>query len=363
MMAANERAPVGVAVVGYGYAGRTLHAALVREVAAAADGTRLRLHGVLARRAEQRERAQADHPGIAVYSDMPALLADPRVELVIVATPPATHAALAGAALAAGRHVVVDKPLCLSLEECDTLAGLAATHGRLFTVFQNRRWDGDFLTVQRVLGEGTLGEVTWLEMAWHKFGASANAWKNVPAAAGGGVLLDLGAHCVDQALLLFPGPTASVHCRMHTPAEGGGSETHAVLTLAWADGRTAIIDTCAQSLMPKPRFQLYGTRGTLVKHGLDPQEAALARGDASHSAHEPPAAHARVVLAASPTTEVLVPTVPGDWARFYPDVAASIRAGPPYAPPVTVASVRRALAVLLAALESAATGRVVALSV
>jgi len=390
------------AVVGYGMAGRLFHAPLV------AQSRRVRLRGVLARAADVRARAQAEHPGTVAYATLDELLADPHVDLVVVATPTNTHAALALAAIqgarrrggrappsrprrrtrtrtgrvpltlrlhlvlllvpvrrrrgrrTAGKHVVVDKPLCMSLAECDAIAAAAAARGVLVTVFHNRRWDGDFLTVRRLLESGTLGEVRWLEQSWHKFGASSKAWKNEPVAVNGGTFMDLGAHMVDQALLLFAAPVRSVHCRLHEDL--GASDSHAQLTLGFADGRTAVVHTSALSLVPKPRYQLYGTRGTFAKYGMDAQEATLVRGEPVAAAKEDPALYGTLVRAAAapgeaPTT-TRVPTEAGRWGDYYDAVADAIARGPPYAPAVTLASVRRTMAVLFAAVESARTNRV-----
>ena len=250
--------------------------------------------------------------------------------------------------------------MCISVAECDELAATAERHGVLLTVFHNRRWDGDFLTVQRLVADGALGLVRWVEMAWHKFGLSSKLWKNETAATGGGTFLDLASHMVDQALLLFaPAAVTSVHCRLHRDLPGSDTDSHAQLTIAFADGRTAVIDTSALSLIPKPRFVLYGTHGTFVKSGLDAQEGALGRGEPAASARDDPSTYGRLAVPGGSTAST-VPTVPGHWAAFYPAVALAIARGPPYAPPVTVASVRRTLVVLFAALQSAASNQVVA---
>ncbi|HEV3505418.1 MAG TPA: Gfo/Idh/MocA family oxidoreductase, partial [Actinomycetes bacterium] len=229
---------IGVGLIGYGLGGAAFHAPLVQAE------PRLRLHAVATSRAEQVRR---DLPGVAVVASPAELLEDPAVELVVVAAPNAVHAELAAAALRAGRHVVVDKPFTLSVAEADELIGLAAAAGRRLSVFHNRRWDSDFLTVRRCLETGLLGDVSSFVSRYDRFRpVPKGSWKeqDVP---GSGVLWDLGPHLIDQALLLF-----------------GRPET------VWAD--VGVQRPGVEAVDYVHLLAVHGDRGSFVTWGLDRQE-------------------------------------------------------------------------------------------
>ena len=191
--------PVVAAVVGYGYAGRCFHSYLVR---LAEPG--LSLKGVVSSRAEAREAIAA--AGLRAWERFEEVLADDEVELVVLATPNDLHAPQAIAALEAGKHVVTDKPMSLDGAEADAMIAASRRSGRLLSVFQNRRWDGDYL-----LAEGALGDLVYAQLAWGQYGAP-RSWRG-RAASGGGKFVDLGAHMIDQALQLAPGPLRRVYAR------------------------------------------------------------------------------------------------------------------------------------------------------
>lgn len=336
--------PARIAVIGYGRWGRYCHAPLIR----LAEG--LELAGVASGSAEKREQIQREL-GCRAYRDLDEALADESVDAVVLATPNDTHAQYAVRALEAGKHVVTDKIMCLSLEECDRMIGAAQTSGTLLTVFQNRRLDGDFLTLKRLLAEGELGDLRWLEMAWHGFGAWGG-WRG-QADRGGGKLFDLGAHLVDQMLLLFPGPVSGVYCRLHHDFPESSVESEAFLVLEWENGATSIADMSSLSLIPKPRFYARGTKATWQKYGLDPQEAALMAGDIT-TAREDPATYGKLAVKGE---ERVVPTLAGDWRGFYPNFARAV-AGME-APLVKLDEARRVMAVFEAARQSVRAGQVV----
>ena len=187
-------------LVGFGMAGRVFHAPLISSV----DG--LELAAVVERRGDQ---AAQRYPGITTYRSLEELLADPSIDLVVVATPSGTHFEVARQALEAGRNVVVDKPVSVTSQEIRQLMELVKARDRALIPFHNRRWDGDFLTIQRLFQEHQLGRVVHIESRfdrWHP-GATRRPWKD-DAGQGGGVLLDLGTHLVDQALVLCGKPLA-----------------------------------------------------------------------------------------------------------------------------------------------------------
>ena len=258
---------VGVGLVGYGLGGSAFHAPLVQAE------PRLRLHAVATSRAGQLQR---DHPGVLVVATAGELLEDPAVELVVVAAPNAVHHQLAAAALRAGRHVVVDKPFAITTAEADELIGLAEAVDRRLSVFQSRRWDGDFLTVRRCLEAGLLGEVSTFVSRYDRFRpVPKGSWKeqDVP---GSGILYDLGPHLIDQALQLFERPgTVWADVGIQRPGVGAVDYLHLVLGY----GRLRVLLHAGMEVRdPGPRFEVHGDRGSFVKHGLDLQEQALRAG-------------------------------------------------------------------------------------
>lgn len=331
-------------VIGYGFAGRSFHSYLIGLTPG------LSLHGIASRDPATRAKIIAER-GCRAYDDFESVLADPDVDLVVLATPSSTHADLAVRALAAGKHVVTDKIMCLSLEECDRMIAAAREAGRLLTVFQNRRWDGDFLTVSRLIAEGELGDVRWIEMAWQGFGPWGG-WRG-QAAMGGGRFYDLGAHLVDQLLRLFPEPVESVYCRMHHDYPERDIESEALVIVTFAGGRTGVLDLSGLTAISKPRFLVRGTKGTFQKFGLDPQESAMKAGDID-SAVEPIESYGRLH---NGKEERRVPTLPGRWRSFYENVADTLTGKAD--PAVTLEEARRALSVIDAAKASARRGEVV----
>jgi scyllo-inositol 2-dehydrogenase (NADP+) len=331
-------------VIGYGFAGRSFHSYLISITPG------LTLHGIGSRDPATREKIARERRCRA-YDSFEAAIADPEVDLVVLATPNSTHAELAVRAMEAGKHVVTDKVMCLSLEECDRMIDTARRQGVLLTVFQNRRWDGDFLTLQKVIAEGELGDVRWVEMAWQGFGPWGG-WRG-QAAMGGGRLHDLGAHLLDQLVLLFPQAVQSVYCRTHHDLPATDVESEALVVAGFAGGQTGICDMSSLAAVSKPRFYVRGTKGTFIKYGLDPQEAAMKAGDID-AAVEDPQKYARVH---NGKEERVVPTVPGRWRNFYENVADVLTEGAE--PLVKLPEVRRAIAVLDAAKRSAPSNTVV----
>ena len=333
-----------VAIIGYGTAGRCYHGPLVR------DAPGLELRGFCSRHAGRRRVIREEQACIA-YESPEEVLSDDNVDLVILATPHATHADLAVNALEAGKHVVTDKVMCLSLQECDRMIRTSIATERFLSVFHNRRWDGDFLTLQDCMKNHRLGRVTWVEMAWQKYGPPKN-WRG-QAAAGGGRFYDLGPHLLDQILLLFPQRIEGVYCRMHHDFPDTDVESHCVIVLMFADGCTGVCDVTSMAMIPKPRFHVFGSEATFIKYGIDPQEDALKAGDLD-SAVEKEEDYARI---ACPAGSAVVPTIPGRWRNFYENVAAVLNRGAE--PLVKLREMRRLMAVLDAAKQSAARGGVI----
>ena len=286
-----------------------------------------------------------------------ALLADPAIDLVIIATPDHLHAPLAKAALEAGKHVVIDKPFVTDPADGVALIALAEARGLMLSAFHNRRWDGDFLTARKLLGAGVLGEIALAELRWDRFRPAIKpGWRE---AQGAGLLNDLGPHLLDQALQLFGSPEA-VSADLATQRDDATTEDYFEVTLSY--GRRRVIVSAATLLaQPRPRFALYGTAGSFVKHGIDPQEAVLRAGQPPSVAgygEDPPEAFG--TLTAADGTTRPVPSVRGNWRGYYEGVVTAITARTPAPVPA-----REALAVMeLIALarRSAAEGRRLPLS-
>ncbi|OYV37965.1 MAG: hypothetical protein B7Z81_05280 [Acidocella sp. 20-61-6] len=262
----------------------------------------------------------AAHPGMRVHGDPFALCRDPELDLIVIPTPNESHAPLAEAALRAGKHVVVDKPFTLDAAEAQRLVGLAAEAGKRLTVFQNRRWDGDFLTLQAVLRSGRVGRPVQLDSNFNRFRpAVQDRWRerDIP---GGGIWYDLGPHLVDQAVLLFGEPQA-VRPDLAVLRDGGIAPDFAQVTLVY-DRLRVNLAASMLAAAPGPRFVLHGTAGSFVIHGLDPQEDALKAGTPAGSPGWGGGAPDGEFFAAEGT--VRVPRLAGDYPAFYANVAAAI---------------------------------------
>ena len=274
---------IRVGLVGFGMAGRVFHAPLLSSV----EG--LELAAVVER---STNKAAERYPGITVHRSLEAMLADASLGLFVVATPNGTHFALAKEILSAGKNVVVDKPMTLTSAEAAELIGLAKKHKALLAPFHNRRWDSDFLTIQKLLHEGSLGRLVSFESRfdrWRPDPPTERLWKE-NADAGGGTLLDLGPHLADQALVLFRQAGGSER-RVSREKDGPGVNDAFNIRLRYP-GLMVTLGANNLSLPAAPRFHLRGTKGNYWKSGLDPQEAALNKitriADAAWARNRPP---------------------------------------------------------------------------
>ena len=336
--------PIPTAVIGYGFAGRCFHSYLIGLTPG------LRLHGIASRDPETRRRIVRDR-ACRAYASFEEVLDDPEVELVVLATPSGVHCEQAVAALGAGKHVVTDKIMCLSLSECDRMLGAQKESGKLLSVFQNRRWDGDFLTVRSLIARGELGDLRYAELAWQGFGPWGG-WRG-DASMGGGRFFDLGAHLVDQLLLLFPQPVERVYAVIRRDFPGTDTDSEALILVSFEGGGTGVCDLSGTSAIVKPRWRVQGSGATFVKWGLDPQERAMIDGDIS-TAVEPEENYGRL---SGGKGERPVPTLPGRWRSYYESVAATISQSAP--PSVPLSDSRRVMTVIDAALRSAESGQAV----
>jgi scyllo-inositol 2-dehydrogenase (NADP+) len=263
---ASQNIPVGL--VGFGMAGRTFHAPVIRAVPG------LELTTIVQRKGDAAQRA---YPDVRVVPDLDALLAGDRIRLVVIATPNESHFELARRCLEAGRDVVIDKPFTTSSSQARELIQLAEAKGRLLTVHQNRRWDGDFLTVRQLILDGTLGRLVTFESHMDRYRPALRpgAWRE-SGVAGSGLLFDIGSHLIDQALVLFGMPEA-IQGDVRIERDHAVVDDAFDLLLSYPKLRVllrASMLTCA----PGPRFVLHGTLGSYTKCGMDPQEDALKAG-------------------------------------------------------------------------------------
>ena len=297
-------------IVGYGSGGRIFHAPLI------ASATNVDFVGVVTRSAQRRELLAKDHPGVTAFDSL-AELAAAGVQGVTITTPAATHAELAQEAIALGLAVVVDKPFALDAEAAREVATLADEAGVLLTVYQNRRWDSDLLTVRRLIEQGSLGEVRQFESRFERWDPA----REMPG-AGGGTLLDFGSHLVDQALLLF-GPAQRIYAELHGPSE---LEHGFFIALHHQSGVESHLGGSWRQAAPGPRLRVTGTTGSYIVDGLDGQEAALKAGKSpallgDRWGAEPEHAWGRLYRGA---TGASVRSERGRWDTFYPAVAAAV---------------------------------------
>lgn len=309
--------PVRYAVVGYGLAGSAFHAPII---AATEDA---QLAAVVARSDEARAAVLSRYPGTAVVAPVADLPAH-GIEVAVVATPNPTHAPLAHELISAGISVVVDKPLATDTASGVALIEHAQTSGVSLTCYQNRRWDGDYLTVRRLMEQGHLGRVHRFESRFERWRpAVAAGWKE-QSGPGSGVLFDLGPHVIDQAIHLL-GPVAEAGGWVRAVRPDAVVADDAFVELQHDSGAVSHLSVSLVAAAPGPRFRVLGTRGAYLKDGLDPQEGELRAGRTPGGpgwGEDAEAAWGR--LCHGDTAEV-VETVPGDYPQFYRLMTAHMR--------------------------------------
>ncbi|MFC9685332.1 Gfo/Idh/MocA family oxidoreductase [Streptomyces sp. NPDC056948] len=343
--------PLRVGLVGYGLAGSVFHAPLI----AATEG--LTLDTVVTSNPERQQQARAEFPDVR-FAATPDELFDRAAELdlIVIASPNKTHVPLATTALKAGLPVVVDKPVAGTAAEARELAALAKERGLLLSVFQNRRWDNDFLTLRKLLNEGELGDVLRFESRFERWRPQLKGgWRESgdPAEIGG-LLYDLGSHVADQAMALF-GPAASVYAESDIRRAGAETDDDTFIAITHTNGVRSHLYVSATTAQLGPRFRVLGSTAGYVKYGLDPQEAALRDGlrPGPGWGVEPESQWGRVGSGESPVTGGgrPEPTRPGDYPAYYAAVAKALLEGGPN--PVTALEAAAALDVLEAARRSA----------
>lgn len=258
---------IRVGVIGYGYASKTFHAPLIAGTAGMA---------LAAISSSDESKVKADWPNVDVVADPKRLFNDPNIDLIVIPTPNDTHFPLAKAALEAGKHVVVDKPFTVTLSQARELDALARSYGRLLSVFHNRRWDSDFLTLKALLADGALGEVAYFESHFDRFRPQVRDRWREQGGPGSGIWYDLAPHLLDQAINLFGLPVSlTVDLAQLRPGAQSTDYFHAVLTYPQ---RRVVLHGTLLAAAESARYIVHGTRGSYVKYGLDPQEERLKSG-------------------------------------------------------------------------------------
>jgi predicted dehydrogenase len=354
--------PIRTAVLGYGFAGRIFHSPFVHAVPGLELTAIVQRHG---------ENAAADYPAARILRSVEEAFADPAIDLIVVATPNDSHVEMATRALEAGKHVVIDKPVAGTSAEVLDLIALAKKQGKVLAPFHNRRFDSDFLTVRKLITEGTLGRIALVNSHYDRFRPfqRQNTWKEVGGAANG-LLFDLGPHLVDQALALFGVPT-SITASVRQERDVTAIEDAFDIVLEFAESAAAdgsargIRYECHATMLaadPAARFRVNGTLGSYVKFGLDPQEAALLGGARPEELGsptpwlpEPESTWGTLTLATQASEPVKlerskVPSEVGDYRKFYANVRDAIRGEAPLV--VSAEDAYRTIRILELALHS-----------
>ena len=342
---------VNVAVVGFGFASQTFHVPLIL----ATPGLNL-----TAVSSSDAAKVAAALPEVAVAATPQALLARADVDLVVIPTPNETHFPLAKAALAAGKHVVLDKPFTVTLAEARQLKSLADDAGRCLSVFHNRRWDSDFLTLKVLLASGELGRVVSLESRFDRFRpAVRDRWREKPR-PGGGIWYDLGPHLLDQACELFGMPRA-IQLNLARQREEASVEDDFLCLLDYPGCRVSLAAS-ALVAAETPRFRVHGTQGSYVKYGLDPQEARLKAGETPAPEWGVDPRDGSLSLAEGSegqVREASYATLPGDYLAYYRGVVEALSGSGEM--PVGIEDAIRSMRLLEAGLDSHRQGRWVSL--
>lgn len=338
---------IGVGLIGYGMAATVFHQPLIESV----NG--LKIVGAL-------RRTPSKGATVPFVSTLDKFLKLP-LQLAVITTPNDTHSEFAKACLEAGLHVVIDKPMTVTSAEARKLIAIAKDRHSLLTVFHNRRYDGDFLTIQKLLQEGTLGKVVSFESNFDRFRPElkANAWRE-QSQPGSGILYDLGPHLIDQALVLFGPPRAVFASIRH---ERGGLADDAFDVFLIYKDQKVLLRASMLAPIPRPRFLLQGTKGSYAKYDLDEQERLLRSGIRPLDPEWNKSINQHGTLVLREQDQVVtreLPTPLGEYRRFYVEVRDSIEKNRPSAIPPQVGL--RTAEIIEAALASSTENRVVALS-
>jgi scyllo-inositol 2-dehydrogenase (NADP+) len=318
--------PIRAGVIGFGVAGRIFHAAVVDAVPGLELACIVQRHG---------DEAAEAHPGVTIYRDAQQAFDDPSIQLIIIATPNDIHYDLVRRALEAGKHVVVDKPFTIDSADAAHLVELGRKQHLLVSAYQNRRWDGDFLTVKEILESGALGRLVSYESHFDRWRPvrKPQSWREA-GTPGGGLLWDLGPHLMDQAIQLFGLPYA-IFADVRVEREGGITVDAFDIRLYYPTISSVLLRVTNLSIVPGPRFNLNGDRGNFLKYGLDPQEDLLKAGQRFESPTwgTEPAKNWGILTTEDEGSVVSrpVPTQAGDYRGYYANIRDAILGTQPLA--------------------------------
>ncbi|WP_046371260.1 oxidoreductase [Flavihumibacter petaseus] len=314
---------VKTGLIGFGMAGRVFHAPFVN------SHNGLELIRISTSNPEAAALATSLYPKTVIVPDAQAIINDPDIELVIVATPNTSHVPLAKAAMEAGKHVILEKPFTITSADAEELINVSEATGRLLTVHHNRRFDGDFATVKKLLASGMLGRVAELKINYDRFRPELrpHAWREEDL-PGSGILYDLGAHLIDQALHLFGWPR-TLHAEALIQRPGGKVDDRFEIILQY-DGVRVALSSGMLIRQPGPHFVIHGDKGTFVKYGMDPQENALKAGYTPQTmadwGKDPESAWGKINTTwQGMNLQASVETETGRYQDFFKNVAEAIR--------------------------------------
>lgn len=356
-----QQHPLRVAIIGYGNAGSVFHAPLI----AATEG--LQVAAIVTGNAERQRLARTHYPQANILASADELWSQAaHYDLAVVATANASHVPLGLAAMQAGLPVVIDKPIAASVQDAERLLETSNKTGVLLTVFQNRRWDNDFLTVRKLLANNALGPITRFESRFERYRAEARpgAWReDASPDAAGGLLYDIGSHLIDQALVLFGKPT-HVYAEMAQRRPHAHVDDDTFVALHFANGIIAHLWMSLVARIPAQRVRISGLNGTYEKWGLDPQEAALRAGDRPGDANwgREPREHWGRLATINSQGEIIdeqIESETGAYERYYTLLRDALING--YPPPVDATSIIDVLRIIHAAQHSAQKNTITAL--
>ncbi|RDL39369.1 NAD(P)-binding Rossmann-fold containing protein [Venustampulla echinocandica] len=354
-----------VGVIGYGMSAKVFHIPLVLIT------PQFTLHSIVQRTPKPNDDASKDHPSTKIYHSAPEMFADPSIDIIVITTTPDTHFSFTKSALEAGKHAIVEKPFVPTSGEAQQLVDISAKTGKLICVYQNRRWDTDFLTVKKLLDEGTIGRCVEFETHFDRYKAiRPETWKGTLGMdQAGGVIYDLGTHLIDQAYVLFGMPASVTGVFANQRNDGQAEPDSFTVMLQYSNGGPLV--TAKAGVMcvetEQLRYWVRGSKGSFKKFHLDVQEdqlkAGLKPGDQGFGIESDDRAGSLVVLdgETKPKGSTLKNVTPLTYASLYAGFAKAIEGGGESAVPVKASEARDVLRIIEAAKESAKSGRSVAL--
>jgi scyllo-inositol 2-dehydrogenase (NADP+) len=333
-------------LIGYGFSGATFHAPFLKA---------LEEYEIVKVMSSDKEKVQRDLGDVEVVGSIENVLEDPQIELVVITTPNTLHYEMAKQSLLHKKHVIIEKPMVIDPEEAEELIQLAKENGVMLSVYQNRRWDNDFLTIKQLISEGALGEVTTYEAHFDRFRPQVRDRWRERAGRGSGILYDLGSHLIDQALRLF-GMPQFVMADVFGQREGAQTDDYFHVVMGYEKLRV-LLHSGSIVVGQGPKFEVHGDKGSFIKYGIDGQEDALKAGNnptAQNWGKDKPEWYGTLI---TEDGEQKIETVPGSYSSYYKEVYAHIRDGKPC--PVPAEEGLQTIRVIHAALQSSEEKRAV----